>query len=460
VPEQQVTGGVVRLQVVEGKLARVLVTGSRYFSQGYIRDKVTALNEGEVPNFNVVQQQLMSVNRSTDRRVQPVLRPGKQPGTVEAELKVEDQLPFSGSVELHNQHAPDTDPLRLAIGLRYDNLFQRDHSLAFNAIVAPRAIDQARIFVLNYSIPRDNGDTWAFTAINSDSSVESLGGTNVLGKGNTYSLRYITPLGATREGSWHNLSLGMDLKRLQQVVRGGASDISTPLRYAPLQVAYNGVWPASEGPGSSLSATLVAAQRKVLQRTLDDCPGGAQDQFACSKYGGDGSFAALKLDWRHSEPLPARASLGLRVAGQYTMQSLVSAEQFSMGGADTVRGYLEGVAAGDTGWLGSMELRSPNWASWLNPANATAKTAWVQELTFFAFVDAAQVRLVQPLPAQPLLNDPGQAPQEMLVGTGVGLRLNARYGLSLALDLARPHKTTATVTQLDTRLHARLGWKF
>jgi hemolysin activation/secretion protein len=107
-----------------------------------------------------------------------------------------------------------------------------------------------------------------------------------------------------------------------------------------------------------------------------------------------------------------------------------------------------------------MELRSPNWASWLNPANATAKTAWVQELTFFAFVDAAQVRLVQPLPAQPLLNDPGQAPQEMLVGTGVGLRLNARYGLSLALDLARPHKTTATVTTKDTRLHARLGWKF
>lgn len=453
VPEQQVQGGVVRLQVVEGKLARVTVTGSRYFSQGYIRDKVTALNEGEVPNFNRVQQQLVAVNRTADRRVQPVLRPGKQPGTVEAELKVEDKLPFSGSVELHNQHAPDTDPLRLAVGLRYDNLFQRDHSLALNVIVAPRALDQARIFVLNYSIPEDDGDTWAFTAISSDSSVESLGGTNVLGKGTTFSLRYITPLGVAHDGSWHSLSLGADLKHLQQQVKSGNETLSTPLRYLPFQMAYNGVWPSSSGPGSSFNATFTVAQRKILQRDLNlDFCATSQDQFACNKYGGDGSFATLRLDWRHAEPLPARTSLGLRLAGQYANQPLVSAEQFSMGGADTVRGYLEGVAQGDTGWLGSVELRSPNGAGLVNPSGATAQTAWVQDLTAFAFMDVAQVRLSEPLP--------GQAASDMLMGTGLGLRLTGRYGLSLALDLARPHKTTATVTTKDTRLHARLGWKF
>jgi len=453
VPEQQVSGGVVRLQVVEGKVDRVMVTGAQYFSQGYIRSKVPALSEGQVPNFNVVQQQLVAVNRTADRRVQPVLRPGKQPGTVEAELKVEDKLPFSGSVELHNQHAPDTDPLRLAVGLRYDNLFQRDHSLALNVIVAPRAIDQARIFVLNYSIPEDDGDTWAFTAVSSDSSVESLGGTNVLGKGTTFSLRYITPLGVTRDGSWHSLSLGADLKHLQQQVKSGNDTLSTPLRYLPFQMAYTGVWPSSTGPGSSFNATFTMAQRKILQRDLNvDFCAGSQDQFACNKYGGDGSFATLRMDWRHSEPLPARTSLGLRLAAQYANQPLVSAEQFSMGGADTVRGYLEGVAQGDTGWLGSVELRSPNWAGAVNPAGATAQTAWVQDLTAFAFLDAAQVRLTEPLP--------GQSASDLLMGTGLGLRLTGRYGLSLALDLARPHKTTATVTTKDTRLHARLGWKF
>jgi len=453
VPEQQVTDGLVRLQVIEGKVDRVMVTGSRYFSHGYIRSKITALTEGQVPNFNDVQQQLVALNRTPDRRVQPVLRPGKLPGTVEAELKVDDKLPFSGSVELHNQHAVDTDPLRLAVGLRYGNLFQRDHSLALNAIVAPRAIDQARIFVLNYAIPEDDGDTWAFTAVNSDSSVASLGGVNVLGKGTTFSLRYITPLGVARDGSWHSLSLGADLKHLQQQVKVGNDTLATPLRYLPFQMAYNGVWPASTGPGSSLNATFTMAQRKILQRDLNvDFCAGSQDQFACNKYGGDGSFATLRLDWRHSEPLPARTSLGLRLAGQYANQPLVSAEQFAMGGAETVRGYLESSALGDTGWLGSLELRSPNWAGQINPAGATAQTAWVQDLTVFAFVDAAQVRLSEPLP--------GQSASDMLMGTGLGLRLTGRYGLSLALDLARPTKTTASVTTKDTRLHARLGWKF
>lgn len=453
VPEQQVVDGLVRLQVVEGKVDRLLVTGSQYFSQGYIKSKVPALSEGQVPNFNVVQQQLVAVNRTADRRVQPVLRPGKVPGTVEAELKVEDKLPFSGSVELHNQHAPDTDPLRLNVGLRYDNLFQRDHSIAFNAIVAPRAIDQARIFVLNYSIPEDDGDTWAFTAVSSDSSVESLGGTNVLGKGTTFSLRYITPLGVTRDGSWHSLSLGADLKHLQQQVKSGNDTLATPLRYLPFQMAYNGVWPSSTGPASTLNATFTVAQRKILQRNLNvDFCAASQDQFACNKYGGDGSFATLRMDWRHSEPLPARTSLGLRLAGQYANQPLVSAEQFSMGGADTVRGYLEGVAQGDTGWLAQLEWRSPNWAGWVNPTGATVQTAWVQELTAFAFMDMAQVRLTEPLA--------GQAASTLLSGTGLGLRVSGRQGLSLSLDLARPHHTTAVVTQKDTRLHARLGWKF
>lgn len=453
VPEQQVVDGLVRLQVIEGRVERLMVTGSQYYSQGYIKSKIPALSEGQVPNFNVVQQQLVAVNRTADRRVQPVLRPGKLPGTVEAELKVEDKLPLSGSVELHNLHAPDTDPLRLAVGLRYDNLFQRDHSLAVNAIVAPRAIDQARIFLLNYSIPEDDGDTWVFTAINSDSSVESLGGTNVLGKGSTFSLRYITPLGMTRDGSWHSLSLGADLKRLEQQVKSGNDTLSTPLRYMPFQMAYNGMWPSSTGPATSLTATFTVAQRKLLQRDLNvDFCAGSQDQFACNKYGGDGSFATLRLDWRHSEALPARTSLGLRLAGQYANQPLVSAEQFSMGGGETVRGYLEGVAQGDTGWLAQLEWRSPNWAGVVNPSGATAQTAWVQELTAFAFMDMAQVRLTEPLA--------GQAASTLLSGTGLGLRLRGRYGLSVALDLARPHHTTAVVTQKDTRLHARLGWKF
>src|SRR5262245_50272353 len=43
IPEQDVVDGVVRLKVTEGKLARVRISGARYFSNGRIRTEVTAL---------------------------------------------------------------------------------------------------------------------------------------------------------------------------------------------------------------------------------------------------------------------------------------------------------------------------------------------------------------------------------------------------------------------------------
>jgi len=56
VPEQRIDGGVVRLTVLEGRVDKLYVTGSRYFDQGRIRAVATELAEGKVPNFNVVQQ--------------------------------------------------------------------------------------------------------------------------------------------------------------------------------------------------------------------------------------------------------------------------------------------------------------------------------------------------------------------------------------------------------------------
>ena len=86
IPEQQVEGGVVTLQVTEGKVARTRVVGSHYFSQGRILAKTPELAEGSVPYFPAMQKQIASVNTTPDRRVTPVLKPGKTPGTIDVDL--------------------------------------------------------------------------------------------------------------------------------------------------------------------------------------------------------------------------------------------------------------------------------------------------------------------------------------------------------------------------------------
>src|SRR5215470_13253597 len=164
IPEQKVEEGVVRLTVVEGRVSRTRVTGSRYFSQGRILEQSPALAEGNVLYGPDVQQQLAVLNRFPDRRVTPVLRPGRLPGTTEVELQVEDKLPLHGSVELNNRYSPNTTPLRLIGTLRYDNLWQRNHSLSFQYQTSPQDTSEVEVFSGAYIWPLERNRALTFYA--------------------------------------------------------------------------------------------------------------------------------------------------------------------------------------------------------------------------------------------------------------------------------------------------------
>jgi len=448
-PEQRVDDGVVILKVLEGRVARTSVTGSRYYSQGYIRDKVPSFAEGTVPNFNTAQQELAVVNRTEQRRVQPVLKPGFEPGTVEVEMKVADQLPLSGSVELNNNHAVNTDPWRLQATLRYDNLFQRDHSITLTGVVAPRDPSQTTALILNYSVPLDNGDSIIAYGVYSNSEVDTLGGTSVLGNGLTLGFRYAIPFAGA--GGLHSVTLGVDYKDLSEQVSFGAETLNTPLKYLPFQAAYTGNW-SDKDSQTSLTGTVLVASRSLLQTDVP-CSGSdvPVDQFACKRYGADGSFATLRLGGTHSMAL-GPASLAMRLAGQIALQPLPSSEQFAIGGMGTVRGYYEAEAAGDAGLVGSIELRSPNWARSVDPPGEPAAVGELSELTLFAFSDGGRVQLVSPLPGQQRLVP--------LLSAGAGLRLAGRSRWALGMDWAVPLKTTASTTSGDSVINVRLGWRY
>lgn len=440
IPEQRVDAGVVQLRVLEGSVARLRITGARYFSQGWIRDKVPALAPGQVPDFNAVQAQLAALNRTAERRVQPLLSPSATPGMLDAELRVEDSLPLAASLSLHNRHAANTVPWRLAANLRYDNLFQREHSLSLTAITAPEATRQTRVLVLNYAVPSDDGGRWSAQFVNSDSLTEPLG-SSVIGQGSTIGLRRSWPLPASGSLS-HGLSLGVDYKRVQQRIVAGSDVLSSPLRYLPLVAEWSGAF-AEAAHSTQFELTLTLANRAVLRRTVL-CAGQPDDQFACAQRDADGSFMALRADLRHERQLGGGWRLGGRLALQRATGALVSGEQFALGGADSVRGHLESTTTGDQAWLASLSLRSPNQAPRLGLAEADS-------LVFSAFVDGGGTELMAPAI--------GQRAHRQIAGAGLGLALRLGNQLDGNLDLAWPvHRTGETFG--DPRLHAQLQWRF
>ena len=441
IPEQAVEGGLVRLRVTEGRVERLRVTGSRYYSLGRIREKVPELAEDKVPYFPEVQKELASLNRGAERRVTPVLRPSRTPGKVEVDLKVADRFPLHGSVELNDRYSANTTRTRVNANLRYDNLWQREHSLSLGVQTAPENTDESRVLSATYVWPLDNGNYLAAYGVLSKSDVAAVGDLSVIGDGRIAGLRYILPLRA-RKAYFHSLTLGVDYKDFGETLTlQGADSTNTPISYVPFSLGYEASL-QGEGRLTQLGATLNFSLRGLADDTVECLPGVFLNEFACKRSGGNANYAYLRLDARHTRALPDGWSLFARAGGQVASGPLISNEQYTAGGVDSVRGYLESNSSGDDGMTGGVELRGPSLGKHLS--------ARIDVLTPYLFAEGASLRVCDPLA--------GQVDRFNLLAAGVGLRFKGWGGTSGQLDLAYPFEDAGLTESGEGRLHFRLGY--
>jgi hemolysin activation/secretion protein/AraC-like DNA-binding protein len=136
-PPQKLTNAVVMVKVTEARLAAINVTGNRWFSTENVLRAVPSLRTNMLLNSHVFQRELDVANSSRDRQIYPVIGPGPEPGTSALTLKVKDQFPLHGRVELNNQSTPGTPELRVNSSLQYDNLWNLDHQVGIQYSFAP-----------------------------------------------------------------------------------------------------------------------------------------------------------------------------------------------------------------------------------------------------------------------------------------------------------------------------------
>lgn len=434
IPQQKVGGGVVRLAVTEAPVNRLRVVESRYFSLGEIKAGAPELAEGNVPNFPQMQKELAALNRSADRKITPVLRPGKTPGTVEVDLKVKDTLPFHGNVELNDRYSQDTTRTRLTASGRWDNLWQKQHGLGITVQTAPENPDESRVFSASYTWPLASGDYLAFYGVKSESDVAAVGTLNVIGNGTIFGARYIKPLRSRRDGFFHTATLGVDYKDFDQsVALNGGGGFETPITYMPFTLGWDGTW-----LGEGRSTKLGVAFNFHLRGLVAD-----EQEFADKRFKGRANYAYLRGTGSHSETWNNGWGANVRLGWQVSAQPLISNEQFAIGGVDTVRGYLESAALGDNGFALSLEAVTPNFATKFGDA--------LDDVRFLAFIDGGMVQVRAPITADDRFT---------LAGAGVGIRLKGWRGVFAGLDWAIALNERGNTERGDSRAHFRLGYEW
>jgi len=137
VPQQRLTNGIVRIEVFEGRLSSILVTGNRYFSSNNVMRALPSLHTNTILQGPVFQSELDRANANQDRQIYPSIEPGPVPNTSTLLLDVKDRLPVHARMDFNNQNSPGTPDLRLNTSVVYNNLWQYEHSLGFQYGFSP-----------------------------------------------------------------------------------------------------------------------------------------------------------------------------------------------------------------------------------------------------------------------------------------------------------------------------------
>jgi len=237
-----------------------------------------------------------------------------------------------------------------------------------------------------------------------------------------------------REDFFHTATLGVDHKDFSQAVNLiGSGGFNTPITYMSFTTGWDANW-LGEGRATKLGLAFNFHLRGLV---------GDEQEFADKRFKGRPGYGYLRGSASHNETLANKWGVSARTTWQISPQPLISNEQFTIGGVDTVRGYLESAAAGDSGIAITLEATTPSFAKRLSES--------LDDLRLVAFVDGGAVKVQAPITA---------TDQYSLGGAGVGLRLKAWGGLAASLDWAVALNELGSTKRGDSRMYFKLGYEW
>ncbi len=453
VPEQEITGGTIRLSVREARLGKVTIAYSGppgAFDESNIRASLPHLEEGTVPNTIALASDVQLANQNPAKRVKITLKQAAAPDRLDAEIGVAAADPLKVFALLDNTGNEQTGRYRVGIGVQHANVLGTDQIATAMLQTSPDKPDKVRIYTLSYRVPLygvgGSVDLVAGTSSVDAGSTQTVAGPlEVSGKGRLFSVRYNQPL--TRHGEYaHQLVYGWDRREYDNscslgifgAAGCGAGGASVTVR--PASISYTG---RVARPGLSWDVMLAAARNLPGGAHGGEADLNAARPSALGQGGAPADYLVFRMGASLRDRVGSGALLLASLGAQQTPDPLVPAEQYGLTGAGAVRGYDEREVARDNGYLWKLELESPD----VGP-----RAGLKSDLRLAAFFDAG-------LGYNNTL--PGESSQHVKVaGAGLGARWVLGRQVGVRLDVARALRDGVTTRQGNTHAHLSIEITF
>lgn len=455
VPAQQVTNGEVVVQVLEGRLAGVVVEGNQGYSADTLRRPFDSLI-GEPLDKDSIESALLTLTNYPGVTAFGVLGAGREVGTTNLTLRVQSEDRFRIESVLDNYGTQFAGEYRGQVTLTFNDPLHQADRLKLTGLYARSSSGGASHGAyggLDYEIPLFSpNDSLRFVHLTNAYNVgaAAAGVTTTDSKGDTR---------VDELGFRHDFARS----RLGSASIGLAFNVKSATFKSPPTVVYDDKLTTAriDAQWERIDTRFRGVNRIALSYThgfnglLDSLdaydPANTAANTHVSRLGASGEFNKVSVQLQRLQRITRYTSVVLRVDGQFTNDPLVSLEQFSMGGPDSVRAYPVAELLAEKGGVASLELvtGAPGFAN----RPAFGNTTWGQVLQVSLFVDYANGSLNAPLTAS-------QSSSNHLAGAGVGVQFSLPGRVFSRLDVATPLTDRKPSNDRDPQFYFRFGMNF
>lgn len=425
-PEQAMHDGVLLINVLEGKLSKIVLTNESRLSD----EKVYAffsqvMNDATVSSSNLNRALLLLQESYGVGEMKSGLSAGALPGTSDLAINLAPMPMTSGRVELDNYGGYYTGTGRLGAVLNLRSPFKLGDLFHVNAVVTGESLLYGS---LNYQLPvGTSGWQLGFSAGKTDYELgrdaASLGAKGTATNVSVFS-RY--PLVLTPEGRLVS-SFTLDTKKLHD--GNDTTQTNIDRRIFSATFSLSGYLRDTFGGGGSSNADLSLIRVRV---SLDEVTSFIDAQSARTQ----GHYTRLTYTLGRLQSLSELDSMMFSLSGQIANKNLSSSEKFSLGGVSGVRAFPQGEASGDQGWLANLEWRH----------------RFMPELEGVMFYDIGAVRFDR----EPFTFDENR---RLLSGLGMGFNLQVK-GFQVKTYVAWKKNGGVAVSEPESRDRTPRWWLY
>ncbi|MAO59116.1 MAG: peptide ABC transporter permease [Alcanivorax sp.] len=416
-PAQDLSDGNLTLRIVEGRYDRARTSGPEPLASE-LQPWLAPLEPGTPIASAPLSRRLLLMGDLPGVGIEPVMRPGRRPGTGELEVRVRPTSRVTGLIGADNHGNRFSGEYRGRAGVAVNRLLTVGDKLDLSALYTS---EDTWLGSLAYALPLGTSGLRGELSYARNDYTLGHGFEGYTGQADVYSARLRYPL-LRRQQSNLTLFGGLRYKELKDDIDLFDYRKATDSRALPVGLNFDARDGLGLGGITWGRLTLTPGRIDIDQGILGD-----------RDYG----FTTVALDVSRRQVLGHGLDLYARFNGQWAdRDDLDGSESFYLGGPNAVRAYPVGEGSDARGWLTQLELRYRAGKGW-SP---------------FIFHDTGRTPN----------GGVDQGEDRRVAGAGVGLRY-ARGGLSLSLTSA--WKTDggdaqSDDDQRDPQLWANLGYRF